>query len=65
MGFAIQESTVNGRVKFQVWSPVRRRWRTAYVLPHLLESNINCMVLHGFTVRTVRDGVTTYHYDQN
>lgn len=42
---------MNGRVKFQVWSPEKQLWRTAYVRIGLLPQNVQLLVSYGFTVR--------------
>lgn len=39
-------------LKLQVWSPVQKRWRTAYARsPESLEANMVLLRLCGFTVR--------------
>jgi hypothetical protein len=40
-----------GRIKFQVWSPVQKKWRTAYVKRDKLAENIRLLNIYGFSVR--------------
>lgn len=43
---------MNGRIKFQVWSPVQGRWRTAYVRDwDDLMHNAKLFGVYGFRVR--------------
>lgn len=42
---------MKGRVKFQVWSDVQKRWRTAYCRPELLFQNTYLFMSMGFKVR--------------
>jgi len=39
------------RLKFQVWSDTRRRWKTAYCLITMLHENLLMMKVHGIKVR--------------
>jgi hypothetical protein len=39
------------RVKFQVWSDTKRRWRTAYCLMTMLHENLIHMKAYGIRVR--------------
>lgn len=41
---------VVGRVKFQVWSPSKQAWRTAYCKPELVERNTHAFNDAGFIV---------------
>lgn len=49
-----------GRVKFQVWSPSKQAWRTAYCKPELVERNTHAFNDAGFIVRIA--GSDLYHY---
>jgi hypothetical protein len=42
---------MNGRLKFQVWSDVQQRWKTAHCLITMLHENLIMMKAHGFKVR--------------
>jgi hypothetical protein len=42
---------MNNRYKFQVWSPTKQRWRTAYCKPELLDQNVRNFMRFGFIVR--------------
>lgn len=53
---------MNDRLKFQVWSDRLGQWRTAYVLPAKLDTNINCFTLYGFIVRVSRPGGRSQYY---
>jgi hypothetical protein len=39
------------RMKFQVWSDIQRRWRTAYCLITMLHENLIHMKMFGIKVR--------------
>ena len=39
------------RLKFQVWSDVQQRWKTAYCLVTTLHENLIMMKAHGLKVR--------------
>jgi hypothetical protein len=42
---------MNGRVKLQIWSDAKQRWRTAYCLVTLLHESLLMAKAHGLTVR--------------
>ena len=39
------------RLKFQVWSDVQQRWKTAFCLVTMLHENLIMMKAHGLKVR--------------
>lgn len=53
---------MHNRIKFQVWSDVQRRWRTAYVHPDKLQDNIEAMCALGYTVRVNDTEYYVWHW---
>ena len=44
-------TAVNGRIKFQVWSEGKKRWRTVYVRAEALRETVIALKGYGFKIR--------------